>query len=141
MSTPLVVDACIWVAAADASDSYYRVSRAWLSQVGAARVPLVVAASTKVEVACALARRMRHPERGRLLADSVLDPAVLTIVPFDNGLLAEAIAIGTELFLRAGDAIHAAVAARTDGRLLSWDTELIHRAGAMTPEQWLDENR
>jgi len=46
--------------------------------------------------------------------------------------------MGTERFLRAGDAIYAAVAEAVDGEIVSWDKELVNRAGAVTPEAWVE---
>jgi predicted nucleic acid-binding protein len=55
-----------------------------------------------------------------------------------SALLAEALRLGTRCRLRAADALYAATAAlRTEGTLVSWDKDLIDRAGAVTPTTWL----
>jgi predicted nucleic acid-binding protein len=60
----------------------------------------------------------------------------------DDGLLSEALRLGTRFRLRAVDALYAATAAlETDGVLVSWDNELIERAGAVTPTAWLASHR
>ena len=46
--------------------------------------------------------------------------------------------LGAERFLRGADAVYAATAEATDGRLVSWDREQVERAGAITPQAWLD---
>ena len=52
--------------------------------------------------------------------------------------VSDAVRLGTTTGLRAADALYAATAARSgDGVLVSWDLELIERAGAVTPPAWL----
>jgi predicted nucleic acid-binding protein len=45
--------------------------------------------------------------------------------------------VGCRVFLRGADALYAATARVTRTPLIAWDRELIERAGALTPEQWL----
>ena len=52
-------------------------------------------------------------------------------------MLRQAVRVGTRDFLRSGDAPHAALAEGIEGELVSWDGELIERAGALTPEGWI----
>jgi predicted nucleic acid-binding protein len=47
--------------------------------------------------------------------------------------------LGTEKRLRSGDALYIAAAERTGVRLVTWDPELIERAGSITPIDWLAE--
>lgn len=54
--------------------------------------------------------------------------------------LRRAIEIGTRNYLRAGDALYVAAARAAEGQLVSWDRELVERAGALTPEEWLEAN-
>jgi predicted nucleic acid-binding protein len=52
-------------------------------------------------------------------------------------LLLEAESIGAASFLRGADALYAATSRTTDGQLVSWDREMVERAGAITPSDWL----
>jgi predicted nucleic acid-binding protein len=61
-------------------------------------------------------------------------------IPVDEALLAEALRLETERFLRAADALYAATATLTGSPLVSWDNELIQRAGALSPTDWLNAN-
>lgn len=49
-----------------------------------------------------------------------------------------AIRLGTHRYLRGADALYAATAHLTGTQLISWDNELVQRAGALTPTAWLD---
>lgn len=135
--TALVVDASVWVSAADATDPFSAVSRTFLAALMRQRTAIALPAITRLEVACALARRLRDPQRGRQLAERLLQSSLITEAVLDASLLAAALACGTESFLRAGDAFYAALAARRGGEMVSWDDELVRRANAITPEAWL----
>lgn len=52
-------------------------------------------------------------------------------------LLRQAISIGPRLLLRGADALYAATAVLYSADLVSWDNELVQRAGAVTPADWL----
>ncbi|MGH8642878.1 MAG: type II toxin-antitoxin system VapC family toxin [Burkholderiales bacterium] len=137
--TALVVDASVWVSAADATDRFCAASRTFLDALARRRVTIALPAWTRLEVACALARRTRDTERGRLLAEKLLQSPLIAEEALDASLLAEALRHGSKAFLRAGDALYATVTTRGGGDLVSWDDELIRRASAITPEAWLAE--
>ena len=91
-----------------------------------------------LEVACALARRFGDTSVGREAAAKLEAYSMLSLEPLDSRLLSDAVRLGTTTRLRAADALYAATAARSgDGVLVSWDLELIERAGAVTPPAWL----
>lgn len=136
----LVIDASVWVAAADATDSCSDPSRHFLAVVTARAVALTVPDFAELEVACALSRRLRDGERGRALASLVVQSPMVTPSPMHSSLLRQAIETGTRRSLRGGDAIYAALSEETGGELISWDEELIQRAGATTPAEWLERN-
>ena len=136
----LVIDASVWVAAADFTDRHSDASRDFLSVVTARGVALAVPDFAELEVACALSRRMRDGDRGTALARRMVESPVVTLYPMQSSLMRRAVETGTRRLLRGGDAIYAALAAATGGELVSWDEELIQRAGAMTPAAWLERN-
>lgn len=135
--TTVLVDASVWVAAADASDRFSTVSRAFLEAVARRGVPVTIPAIARVEVACALARRLRDPGRARRLTEGLLHSPLVDERELAGALLARSSELGTTTFLRAGDALYAATAVREAGGIVSWDDELITRAHAVTPEAWL----
>ena len=137
--TALVVDASVWVSAADAADKLSAPSRTFLRSVMRQRDPIALPAIARLEVACALSRRLRDCRRGRDLADRFLLSPLITEIDLGS-LLGTALTVGTESFLRAGDAFYAAVATDEDGLIISWDEELLRRANAVTPSAWLSEH-
>ena len=140
MTDDLTVDASVWVAAADPLDAFHQESQSFLVAVEVAGLRLNVPAFAAVEIACALARKRRNPAGARRLAEDVLRVAGVTVVPVDVVLIESALQFGTNAFLRGADALYAATAQLTDSTLLSWDDELIRRAGALSPTDWLAAN-
>ena len=138
--TALVVDASVWVSAADTGDRFCESSRGFLTAAASRRVPIAVPTFVQVEVACALARRLQDAEAGRGLSLAVLRSLATEVHDTDPPLLERAVNVGTNALLRAGDALYAALAERLGGGLVSWDDELIRRADAVTPDTWLAEN-
>jgi predicted nucleic acid-binding protein len=138
--TDVTVDASVWIAAADPSDLFHQESRAFLAATRRTGVPIVIPMFAVVEVACALSRRRRDAVTGRRLADGLLRLAAVAQIPMDTALLVIALRRGSDQFLRGADALYAATAHRTGSTLISWDQELVRRAGAISPTDWLAAN-
>ena len=133
----LTVDASVWVAAGNPDDMFAERSREFLAVAAQQSESFCAPAFVEVEVACALARRWQNAEAGRQWAKSIRVNPGITAVPADAALLAFAVHLGTKLLLRAGDALYVAVSMIYSAPLISWDAELIQRAGAITPSDWL----
>ncbi|MDE2653879.1 MAG: PIN domain-containing protein [Gemmatimonadota bacterium] len=133
----LVIDAGVWVSAADATDALSEVSRTFLSGVVARELPIALPEFAQLEIACTLARRLRDADQGRSLTERMLASPLVTTYSLSRAKLREAIHFGTSSFLRSGDALYTALAARLDGGLVTWDKELIQRVGALTPRGWI----
>jgi predicted nucleic acid-binding protein len=131
------VDASVWVAAADSTDAFSEASRAFLAESARRGVQLIIPAFAIVEVACALARKHQDATVARQLVGMMLAPDQVRHVPVDRQLLAASMLLGTNAFLRGADALYAATAYLTGSTLVSWDNELVQRAGASTPTAWL----
>ena len=138
--TTLVIDASVWVSAADATDGLSESSRAFLSLAVDRELSISLPELAKLEIACALARRLRDAERGRRLADRMLDSPLVTVHSLNRTMLRHALKVGTRSFLRSGDALYAALADWLRADVVSWDGELIERAGAITPTDWIERN-
>ena len=136
----VTVDASVWVAAAELSDPFCSQSRAFLARVAGRQAQISVPAFARVEIACALARRRQDVTLARQLTDSMLAPGQVVQVPVDPGLIERAVLLGTRAFLRGADALYPATAQLVGDALISWDDELIQRAGALTPSAWLAAN-
>ena len=133
---PLVVDANVWVSAADPTDTRSASSRMFLQSVIRLRQRVIIPALAQLEVACALSRRWRSAAKELSLARRLHRSKLITQLDLDP-LLADALELGTGSLLRAADSLYLAAAHSTAGLLISWDKELIQRAGALTPEDWL----
>jgi len=134
------VDASVWIAAQDQSDPFCKRSRLFLGHVVAAGTAIHVPSFARVEVACALARKLRNSLQGERLANMLLRTAGVNEHSVDSVLLAKALALGTAKFLRGADAMYSATAEIVGCALVSWDKEHLKRAGALTPDDWLLAN-
>jgi predicted nucleic acid-binding protein len=138
LTTDLTVDASVWVAAADRRDAFHQESRDLLSVAMVEGVKIVIPAFAAVDVACALARKLRSAARGRQLASDILSSSPVYEIPVNRSLLAAALQVGTGAPLRGADALYAATAQLAGTQLISWDNELVQRASAITPTDWLN---
>lgn len=136
----LAVDASVWVAAQDPGDPVCPASRAFLRHALADGITLHVPALARVEVACALARKLRNPAEAQRLANLLLMSTGAKEHPMNTTLLAKALAVGTASFLRGADAVYVATAEQNHCGLVSWDKEHIRRAGALRPDEWQAAN-
>jgi len=136
----VAVDASVWTAAQDVGDPCCTRSRGFLAHVVATGTIIHVPAYARVEVACALARRLRSATKGQRLANLVLAAANANEHPVNAALLAKAVSFGTAKFLRGADALYSATADLAGCDLVSWDKEHIQRAGALTPDEWVIVN-
>lgn len=132
----LTLDANVWVAAFDPKDRFHGPSVAFLRAVALQRVRLHAPAFLVLEVACAVARRAGDAGAGRAAAERLRRHPLLTLHPLERRLLSRARSLGIERLLRGADALYAATATLSRSPLVSWDEELVARAGAVTPEEW-----
>jgi predicted nucleic acid-binding protein len=139
--TDVTVDASIWIAAADPTDVFHHESRTFLAATAVQGLRLFIPTFAVIEVACALSRKRRDPSAGQRLIEGLLLLSVVAQVPADAALLSTALRRGSDLLLRGADALYAATAELTGSTLISWDQELIQRAGALSPTDWLNANR
>jgi predicted nucleic acid-binding protein len=133
----LTLDANIWVAAYDPRDPFHEKSVAFLYAVTQQRLRLHAPAFMIVEATCALSRRAQNSTAGQAVLQQLRAQPLLVLHPLDELLLATATQLGIQQLLRGADALYAATAAMLNAPLISWDTELVHRAGAITPADWL----
>jgi predicted nucleic acid-binding protein len=136
--TDLTVDTSVWIGAADPGDVFHHESASFLAAAELNDARIVIPAFARVEVACALARKLGGATIGRRLADVVMGLTIVAYVPVDADLLEVAWRRGTDFRLRGADAIYAATAHLFGAQLITWDKELIQRVGAITPTAWLD---
>jgi predicted nucleic acid-binding protein len=133
LNPSLVVDVNVWVAARDATDRSHDESGAFLRAISRRGLALRAPAILILEVACALARRFGDAAVGHDVADALAKNPGMKLEPLTGALLSQALHLGTTCRLRNADAMHAG------DTLVTWDAELIDRAGAVTPAVWLAE--
>lgn len=134
----LTVEASVWVAALDARDRFHAVSVDFLRAVGKRGIQLHGPAFALLETACAVARRAGSVEAGQRAWEHLRRHPTLVLHPLSRRLMEAAREVGLQGLLRGADALYAAVALSARAPLVSWDEELLGRAGAITPERWLD---
>jgi predicted nucleic acid-binding protein len=132
----ITVDASVWTAFFESKDSFHRQTVAFLRECERRRIELFAPSLAVVETACAMARRQKDGVRGLAVARSLQAIPVLRWVDVDMTLIEEALTWGTRCLLRGADAVYAAAAASTGTTLVTWDNELIERAGGVTPPEW-----
>ena len=134
------VDANCWIATFDPLDAFHEPSPAFFQRLTDRQARIYAPEIVLLEVGCALARRARDPIQGVRAVNSMQRNPFIHIYPHSEQLLAEAMRLGTQQFLLGADALYAATASLTGEALVSWDNELVRRAGALTPTARLDAN-
>jgi Predicted nucleic acid-binding protein, contains PIN domain len=132
----ITIEASVWTAFFEPKDAFQLESVAFLRECERRRLEMSVPALAIVETACAMARRPQDGAKGLAVARSLQAIPVLRWVDVDRTLINEALTCGTRGLLRGADAIYAAAAASTGTTLVTWDNELIERAGGVTPSDW-----
>lgn len=133
----LTLDANIWVSAFDPREGFHAQSAAFLAHVARQGLALHGPATVPLEVACAMRRRLRQNAQADDVVGRLRAHPSLVLHPITDRLLDRALALGVERQLRAMDALYAATAALMHAPLISWDSELIQRAGALSPSTWM----
>ncbi|MFM8657257.1 MAG: type II toxin-antitoxin system VapC family toxin [Chthoniobacterales bacterium] len=132
----ITIDASVWTALFEPKDTFHTESVAFLRECERRRVEMFAPSLAIVETACAMARRQQDGAKGLAVARSLRAIPVLRWVDMDMTLIDEALACGTRGLLRGADAVYAAAAISTGTTLVTWDNELIERAGGVTPTDW-----
>ncbi len=131
------IDASVWVAAFETRDRFHDESVELLRTMGNKKVRLLGPAIVILEVSCAVSRRARSAAIGESAGVRLRAHPLLLLRAVDEELLVVARQLGTESFLRAADALYLATALLEDSPLVTWDSELLNRTDAVSPEQLL----
>lgn len=94
----LTIDASVWIAAADATDKFHQPSRELLRKLVADGIAVIHHAFGRIEVACALARRLRDGAQGQQLTHSLMNRIVTAEVAMDAAFLTTAATVATSQF-------------------------------------------
>ena len=135
--SPIVIDASVLVSAADLSDRFHAASRDCLHAVVRDGFAVLLPSLAGLETAAALARRIGDGGKALALTARLFEILNVREVAMDDGLLRIAREQATSRFLRGADSLYAAVAREHAAPLIAWDRELVGRAGALSPTDWL----
>ncbi len=136
----LTLDTNVWIAAYDPRDRFHGESTIFLTTLARRQMKLYGPAFVTVEAGCALARRAQNTDAGAQAVKRLSAYPLLTLLPMNELLLATAGELGARYLLRGADALFVATATLSGAPLVSWDQELVGRAGAVTPVDWLATN-
>ncbi len=134
----ITVDASVWVAAFDPRDRFHDASETFLREHARRGTRLHAPAIVVLETGCAIARRARNPASGEAAAARLRSHPALDLHPVDATLLSAARKLGTKLLLKSADSLYVAVADLRGAPLVTWDEEVVRRAGARTPEHGIE---
>lgn len=138
----LVVDASVFVAAADKADTAHAKAKEFLAHAASSLGWRVLCPALVLpETAAAIARLTRDSGKGDVAALRVLALPGLRLVALSEGLARQAARRASRYFLKGADAIYVALAATAKAPLITLDEEMLERGAAaaktMTPADWL----
>ncbi len=136
----LTLDTNVWIAAYDPRDRFHNESTVFLATLARRQMKLYGPAFVTVEAGCALARRAQNTQAGIQAVRRLSAYPLLTLLPTNELLLTTAGELGARYLIRGADALFVAAAVLSGAPLVSWDQELVGRAGAITPADWLATN-
>lgn len=127
----LLLDASVWVAAADPTERFHAESDALIETPD----PVAALDLTMFEVANVVGVVWGQPQRARLLLETLIARCQDQIVRVDPPLIVAALDYAAEHGLTAYDAAYVAVAKRNDWTLVSTDfRDLVSKGLAVAPD-------
>jgi predicted nucleic acid-binding protein len=137
------VDASVWVNGFDQRESGHETSRQVLELLRAQAIAIFEPMLVLAEVAGAISRTRQDPARAEAFALTLGQLPNVTILPLDEALGQQALALAAQHGLRGADAVYAAVAQQTGCTLISLDNEHLTRLSSVisvqTPEAAMTE--
>ncbi len=137
----LTIDANIFVSARMRTEINHSVSSGFLDRIVAAATEIYCPTLVLPETAAAVIRSTGRPALAERSLSQIRDFPYMTLVEVTAGCAEWAADIAVACRLRGADAVYAAVAQEYGTTLITWDQELLTRAGAavavMTPADWL----
>ena len=127
------IDTSVWVNAFDRSELGYQISRKFLTQVKQQNIPVFVPTLVLVEVAAAISRTRRRPEKAVAFARSIEVLPMVTLLSLDYVLAESSMKLGAQTYLRGADAVFAAVALEHYCTLITLDHEQLTRLTGVLP--------
>lgn len=129
------VDASVWVNGFDQRESGHKTSRQVLERLRAQAIPIFEPMLVLAEVAGAISRTRQDPARAEAFAITLGQLPNVTILPLDEALGQQALALAAQHGLRGADAVYAAVAQQAGCTLISLDHEHLTRLAGLISVQ------
>jgi predicted nucleic acid-binding protein len=123
----LVLDASVLVAVFWPDDTQHTTSRAWIERQVDVGEALLIPALALPEVAGPIRRRTGQRMLSRQALDDMLNIPGVTVVSITEDLGKLAADLASELSLKGGEAVYAALALMEGVTLVSWDREHLER--------------
>jgi predicted nucleic acid-binding protein len=123
LSSPLTVDASVFVSAFSSAEPHHRESAGFLRTLGERPRPLILPTLVKPEIAGAVLRRTGNAQFARGAAELGFLGGQVVFVALDAALADEATDLAASSGLRGADAVYAATARRFDAILVTLDNE------------------
>ena len=141
-----VVDASVFVSAAQIKDVHYADSVAFFRQLGATPDVNVFCPTLLLpEYAAAIARRTDDTSLAESLIEILETMWGLRLESLTENRSRRAAKIAAQHRLRGADAVYVALAEEIDAVLITWDNEMLERSASIvqtsTPAQWLDNQK
>jgi len=127
MTSPVTVDASVFVNAFSPEEDGSDKSMAFLSQLRKDGIPLIQPTLFFPEVAASIARKQDDTEAALELEQELKNFFDLTLVDLDESLADFASEVAAKHRLRGSDAVYAAVALRFGTQLITLDREQLER--------------
>lgn len=137
----ITLDASVWLAFLERSDRFHSSSELLFQWIAEKQIKFFIPEFALLEIGCALARRNRNPIIGISAAQTIAKIPQLELIPSSKTPTFLVLSEGAHALLRGSDAIYAYTAILTKTQLLTWDQELVERAGAITPSDWLEKQK
>ena len=136
-----VVDANVWLSAANSREPGHAHSVRFLREAMARRIAFLLPALVLPEVAGTAARRPQDPADGVAMIEQLLRLPNARFFDLTMARAQAAAQLASQLFLRGADAQYAALAAEHHVPLVTLDRELLDRNATqfdcLTPEKWV----
>ena len=127
----IVLDASVWISSLLTTDVHHVRSDQWLVRTSTTGEQLLVPSIFLPEVAGAFMRRLGDRIAATAVLQKTLSSPALQIVPMDLAFATSAAQLALDLSLKGADAAYVALAVERNSPLVTWDRELISRAGAV----------
>lgn len=127
MSSPVTIDASVFISAFTPSEEEHEASKGFMRAARAANAPIIVPTLVIPEIAAAISRGQGKPDLGFSYAIEVSQFPNVTLINLDTSLAESAAEVAAHSRLRGSDAVYAAVAMRYATELVTLDREQLER--------------